>query len=596
MQIAPRFVVVATLGLALVVAACSGNDGTDTTDEGATLRILAGTVEVSAAGAGFTPGADGQALTAGDAVRTLTGGRAAIEWFDGSVTRLDSDTTFTLGVVESLPGGDPVIEGEQDSGATYNRVASLTEAGSRFDVVTPTATASVQGTTFAVRLSADGSMTVAVFDGTVLAGGVPVPGGFMVVIAPDGTVGELQPIPDDFLESDWILYNQCDLDAAVECVPVPASIELTPAAATIAAGGSQEYSVEAFDAAGESLGDVTAESAISGPGCSGTTCSPTGTGAHTITATYEGLTDTASLTVTGGSAATLQVNPGGATAPAGQPQHYTAVATDAHGNNLGSVDAVFSIAGGACDGASCSSNVAGDHLVTATFAGATGTATLTVTPGRLSYIVISPSAATVDTGEMQSYTARGYDGYGNLRGNVSASYSIVDGFCEGNQCTSTVPGDHIVTGTHAGKTDTAVLTVVIGPAAAIELEYVGEVNLPDSFASGDAFGFFGGLVIGCEQHVFRATVTDGYGNPITTFNGTILFGDSDGGEDDNIGFDMGNEGLDFGVVAVTAEAGEAEVIVVGYVDGSVTLLAAVTESNLVSNGFSFAVSGGCSTA
>ena len=575
------------IGLALALAAgCSGNDGPTTESRSATLRVLQGEVEV-----GGTAGVDGQVLTVGDVVHTATGGRAAIEWFDGSVTRLEENTEFTLAVIEELPGGGLVGEGEQTSGSTFHRVTDLTEAGSRFDVVTPTASASVQGTVFAVIFNDDGSILFAVLDGTVLVGDVPVPAGFMVVVAADGTVGELVPIPDELLESDWILFNQCELDAAVDCeVATLDHIVLSPADASIAAGESQAYTVEAFDTDGVSLGDVTAAATIEGDACSDAVCSPTAAGDHEITAEYEGLSASATLTVVAGEVTgSLQLTPESANAPAGVAQNFTAHGFDAHGNSLGNVDAQFTIAGGTCEGSSCSSNSAGDHVVTATFEGATGTATLTVNAGPLSYIVVSPSTAVVEAGVAQAYTTRGYDSFGNLRGTVSATLEIVDGGCQTGLCVATTVGDHLVTAHHAGRSDTAVLTVVAGPAALIELEYVGpmpfeEIVLTDGLHRVAAS--FGGLSIGCDPEIFRATITDLHGNTIESDSTSVVFfGDTDGGTETNIGFYFED---DF----ATAEFGVAEIVIFGDQDGSVSLQAWVGET-LFSNVFGFAVSGGC---
>ena len=84
-------------------------------------------------------------------MRTGPDGRASVEYFDGSLTRLDFDTSFTLVTLEEL-GDAPasrVIESSQAQGNSYHRVTELSDARSRFEIQTPTATASVipaQGT------------------------------------------------------------------------------------------------------------------------------------------------------------------------------------------------------------------------------------------------------------------------------------------------------------------------------------------------------------------------------------------------------------------------------------------------------------------
>ena len=197
----------------LVVAACGDDSGS--TAPSATLRIHAGLVEVDT-GDGFAAGSNGQTLAPGATVRTGVDGRASIEWFDGSVTRLDFGTTFSIVTMEVLEGDANVIEGEQHTGNTYNRVTELTDSASRFAVDTPTATASVQGTVFAVLFNPDGTITFAVLEGTVIVDGVEVAAGQMVTVDDEGNVGDPEPIPDGLIDDDWIVFN-CELDDGPEC-------------------------------------------------------------------------------------------------------------------------------------------------------------------------------------------------------------------------------------------------------------------------------------------------------------------------------------------------------------------------------------------
>ena len=75
---------------------------------------------------------------------------------------------------------------------------------------------------------------------------------------------------------------------------------ISPAAATINAGGSQAYTAQGFDAANNSLGDVTAATSFTitpNGSCSGASCTASSGGPHTVTASNSGKTATASLTV-----------------------------------------------------------------------------------------------------------------------------------------------------------------------------------------------------------------------------------------------------------------------------------------------------------
>ena len=87
-------------------------------------------------------------------------------------------------------------------------------------------------------------------------------------------------------------------------------IVLSPGSASIVAGGSQSYTVQAYDSANNSLGDVTSASSygISPDGsCTGASCTATVSGAHTVTATYSSKTASSSLSVSAGPAVRLTV-------------------------------------------------------------------------------------------------------------------------------------------------------------------------------------------------------------------------------------------------------------------------------------------------
>jgi hypothetical protein len=74
--------------------------------------------------------------------------------------------------------------------------------------------------------------------------------------------------------------------------------------------------------------------------------------------------------------------------------------------------------------------------------------------------VISPAAVTVEPGIQVPFTAEGFDQQSNSLGPVVAVYGIADGTCDGNLCSATTLGDHVVTGSVGESiTDTAELTV-----------------------------------------------------------------------------------------------------------------------------------------
>lgn len=207
--------------VATIVAALLITAGPATAKQFATLDVLGGTVDVRAAGAeAFHAGAHGDTLRVGDIVRTASDGRAEIEYFDGSVTRLDFDTEFTLEELTSQ-GSSKDIVGTQSGGNTFNRVTHLTDSQSRFEVDTPTATASVKGTAFAVRVDELGTSDIWVVEGVVMAVlddgmRVKVHSGRGITIDPDGTSDGVYVLTDAQLGEDWLEFNLCTLDGQLD--------------------------------------------------------------------------------------------------------------------------------------------------------------------------------------------------------------------------------------------------------------------------------------------------------------------------------------------------------------------------------------------
>src|SRR5205823_1583215 len=201
---------------------------------------------------------------------------------------------------------------------------------------------------------------------------------------------------------------------------------LSPASASISSGGSQAYTAQGRDQYDNSLGDVTAATTFTiapNGSCTGATCTASTAGAHTITGTDAAKTGTATLTVNV-PLDHIVISPAAATISAGGSQTYTAQAFDAFNNSLGDVtgSTTFTISpDGSCTGATCTATVAGAHTVTGSDAGKTSNATLTVSAGPLDHLALSPASATITSGGSRAYTAQGRDQYDNPLGDLTAS-------------------------------------------------------------------------------------------------------------------------------------------------------------------------------
>jgi outer membrane protein assembly factor BamB len=293
---------------------------------------------------------------------------------------------------------------------------------------------------------------------------------------------------------------------------------LTPSSATIAAGESQTYIAEGFDAYDNSLGDVTSATtfSISGGGsCSGAWCWSMVAGDHTVTGTDGTPSGTATLHVNAASLDHLVLSPSGDTISAGGSQAYSATGYDASGNSLGDLTSAttFTIdSGTACPADTCSATLAGDHIITGTDGAATGTATLHVDPGALDHLVLSPASMSITAGGSQAYSATGYDASDNSLGNLTSAttFTIDSGTaCPAHLCSATLAGDHTITGTDGTATGTATLHVT--PGAAKTLSVSGILN---PYPAG-------------STHSFTAKALDAYGNIAMGYLGTIHFTSSD---------------------------------------------------------------------
>jgi len=209
-------------------------------------------------------------------------------------------------------------------------------------------------------------------------------------------------------------------------------------------------------------------------------------GSVTITASSEGKSGTATVTVTAAPVASVTVTPPTAAVIVGQTATLTAQTLDASGNPL---------TGRAVSWASSSTAIAtvsqtgvvtgagpGTATITATSEGKSGTATVTVNappPAPVVSVTVDPTTANLTTGGTQQITATPRDGQGNaLTGRAVTWASANTGIATVTQAgliTAVAPGTTTVTATSEGKVGTVAVTVT-APA-------VGSVSITPSTAT-----------------------------------------------------------------------------------------------------------------
>jgi len=193
-----------------------------------------------------------------------------------------------------------------------------------------------------------------------------------------------------------------------------ASITVTPPTATITADDLQQYTATGADLYGNPVAVSPAWGVSAGSITGLGLYFPSPVGTFTVFANQSGVVGTASVTVVAGALASITVSPASATISADQTQAFTATGADAKGNPV-PVSPTWSANGGSIDGTGLyTGGPVGTWTVTATDGLLTDTASITVIPGALASILVSPPFATITADETQGFTATGYDADGNL--------------------------------------------------------------------------------------------------------------------------------------------------------------------------------------
>ncbi|MEK6207484.1 MAG: FecR domain-containing protein [Chloroflexota bacterium] len=104
------------------------------------LTVVDGRVFVRHGDAGFEPAREGDLVAAGDTVRTASGASAEITYFEGSSVRVEADAEIVLMSLGTPDGG-----ALQTLGRAWHVVTMLISGESRYEVRTPSSTASVRG-------------------------------------------------------------------------------------------------------------------------------------------------------------------------------------------------------------------------------------------------------------------------------------------------------------------------------------------------------------------------------------------------------------------------------------------------------------------
>ena len=262
------------------------------------------------------------------------------------------------------------------------------------------------------------------------------------------------------------------------------------------------------DAAGRVLSDRSVSWATSAPTIATVAngvVSAVAPGSASITATSEGRSGTATITVTPIPIATLSVTPASCAVVVGGSCTLTASARDAAGGALTGRPVTWSTAAATIATVSASGGVtaiaAGTTTITATAEGRSATATVTVTPVPVASVVITPATPTIRVGATLQLIASARDSAGGaLTGRAvtwQSNATAVANISTAGVVSAVAPGTATMTASVEGRTASTVVTVERAPVGSISLTASSLQLYTDSMAQ------------------LTATVRDDNGNTLT---------------------------------------------------------------------------------
>ena len=265
--------------------------------------------------------------------------------------------------------------------------------------------------------------------------------------------------------------------------PVPvASVAVAPATAAVQVGQTVQLNATTKDATGNTLTGRTVAWVSSTPALATVNESGLVTGVGvggpvTITATSEGKTGTAAITVNPVPVASVAVTPATAIVPVGQTVQLTATTKDANGNVLMGRPVTWAsntptLATVSDAGLVMGVSVGGPVTITATSEGQNGSAAITVVPVPVATVTVAPLTATIQIGQTVQLMATAKDANGNVLTDRPVTWAsnlptlatvngtgLVTGVAAG--------GPVIITATSEGHSGTAAITVNPVPVASV---------------------------------------------------------------------------------------------------------------------------------
>lgn len=270
------------------------------------------------------------------------------------------------------------------------------------------------------------------------------------------------------------------VSVTVNAVPV-ASIRITPQAVSLRIAQTTKLTAQAFDAQGNPLANrkftwISGAPSVATVNQLGDVAA-IGTGTAAVFAATEGISASATITVSSIPVASVQVTPTTLSLQAGGSAQLTATPRDAGGNSLTGRVVVWSSSSDAIAVVSSTGRVtavsAGNAVITATSDGVSGTSSVTVSNVPVASVTVTPANPTLSVNQTLGMTATMRDAAGNILSGRTVTWASQ------NQAVATVNTQGVVTAvasgtativaTSEGVNGTTVITVSTIPVARVDV-------------------------------------------------------------------------------------------------------------------------------
>ena len=270
--------------------------------------------------------------------------------------------------------------------------------------------------------------------------------------------------------------------AAITVAVVPvASVAVTPSSSSLLVGQASQLTATTRDSTGGTLmgrtvtwsSSNTAVATVASAGL----VTAVGAGTAIITASSEGRSGTAAITVALVPVASVAVTPASASLLIGQTSQLAAATRDSIGGTLSGRAVAWSSSNTAVATVSSAGVVtaigAGTATITATSEGRSGTAAITVALVPVASVVVTPNSASLLLGQTSQLAAATRDSAGGTLTGRTITWSTSDAgvatVTSGGQVTAVGAGTATITATSEGQSGTAAITVALVPVASVDV-------------------------------------------------------------------------------------------------------------------------------